>query len=275
MSFNVSNVTNLAPNPSIYCSDRAEDYDKYRPIHPAAAINVILSGLGSPAQLVAADIGTGIGTGARFLADSGLRVFAIESNEDMRIAATSHEGVEFLVGTAEQIPLETASVDLVTSFQAFHWFNFDQSLQEFGRILKPDGRLAMIWSVWDQRDVVSKLYTHLIFEAFHAQKQPAQSLLQPEMWLIHLRYLLFLQGIWLPYFTHFQRHEFMFSQHLDLAGLIGLARGQGFTPLGGAVLDKIVSDLSVFHSHFCDAQGQVQLRYYTRLHTATLARRHL
>ncbi|MEL6383919.1 MAG: class I SAM-dependent methyltransferase [Cyanobacteria bacterium J06626_18] len=124
-----------------YFSERGEDYEKYRPIHPDSAIDAILSGLDSPNQyqLVAADIGAGTGIGARVLAERGIRVLAIEPNTDMRVAATPHAGVEFLVGTAEQIPLEAASVDLVVSFQAFHWFDFSKSLHEFRRILKPNG----------------------------------------------------------------------------------------------------------------------------------------
>jgi ubiquinone/menaquinone biosynthesis C-methylase UbiE len=165
MSFDFFNTSNSTTNPWSYFSNIGEDYEKYRPIHPDSAINIILSGLKPPSQLVAADVGAGTGIGARLLANRGTRVVAIEPNADMRAAATQHKRVEFLAGTAERIPLVTASVDLVTSFQAFHWFDFDQSLQEFRRILKPGGRLALIWSFWEQSDVVSKHYSRLIFEA--------------------------------------------------------------------------------------------------------------
>ncbi|MCX7594597.1 MAG: class I SAM-dependent methyltransferase [Fischerella sp.] len=165
MSFDFSTASDLTTNPLSYFSDLGEDYEKYRPIHPASAINTILSALSSPTRLVAADVGAGTGIGARLLADRGVQVMAIEPNTDMRMAATPHGRVEFLAGTAEQIPLQTASVDLVTSFQAFHWFDFTKSLQEFRRILKPSGRLALVWSLWDQTDAASKEYTRLIFEA--------------------------------------------------------------------------------------------------------------
>ncbi|MDI9637167.1 methyltransferase domain-containing protein [Geitlerinema splendidum] len=271
MSFDFSTASDSIANPLSYFSDRAEDYEKYRPIYPPSAIDTILPGLGSSTQLIAADIGAGTGIGARLLADRGIRVMAIEPHADMRTAATSHERVEYLTGTAEQIPLETASIDLVTSFQAFHWFDFDKSLQEFRRILKPGGRLALIWSLWDQSDAVSKQYTRLIYEASEEQEPQLLSRINPEKWLKSLRYQLFWQGLWLPDFTNFQRHEFTFNQKLDLAGSIGLARSQGFTPAGGAALDKLVSELSEFHHRVCDAQGQIQLTYCTRLYTATSA----
>lgn len=271
MSFDFSTASDSIANPLNYFSDRAEDYEKYRPIYPPSAIDTILSGLGYSTQLIAADIGAGTGIGARLLADRGIRVMAIEPHADMRTAAPSHERVEYLTGTAEQIPLETASIDLVTSFQAFHWFDFDKSLQEFRRILKPGGRLALIWSFWDQSDAVSKQYTRLIYEASEEQEPQLLSQINPEKWLKSLRYQLFWQGLWLPDFTNFQRHEFTFNQKLDLAGSIGLARSQGFTPAGGAALDKLVSELSEFHHRVCDTQGQIQLTYCTRLYTATSA----
>jgi ubiquinone/menaquinone biosynthesis C-methylase UbiE len=268
MSFDFSTASDAITNPLSYFSDRGEDYEKYRPIYPSAAIDTILLGLGSPIQVVAADVGAGTGIGAKLLADRGVQVVAIEPNEEMRTAATPHERVEFLAGTAEQIPLKNASVDLVTSFQAFHWFDLDKSLQEFRRILKPGGRLVLIWSLWDQEDLVSKEYTRLIFEASKDREHQPQSRMRLQTWFKSIRYQLFWQGFWLPYFTNLQRHEFEFSQYLDFLGLVGLARSQGFTPSQGKGLEKLMSNLAVFHQRFCDHQGSVKLIYRTRLYTA-------
>jgi SAM-dependent methyltransferase len=269
MGFDFSTASDSTTSSLSYFSDRSEDYEKYRPIHPASAIDAILSDFGSPTQLVAADVGAGTGIGARLLADRGVRVIVIEPNADMRMAATPHEKVEFLTGAAEQIPLESATVDLVTSFQAFHWFDFTKSLQEFRRILKPGGQLALIWSFWDQSDAVSKEYTRLIFEVSKEQEQKSQSRMTATTLFKSLRYQLFWWGLWLPYFTNFRRYEFKFDQQLDLVGLIGLARSQGFTPAGGTDLDKLVAKLSTFHQHFCNSQDWVRLAYCTRLYLAT------
>ncbi|MDX2239694.1 MAG: class I SAM-dependent methyltransferase [Leptolyngbyaceae cyanobacterium bins.302] len=267
MGFDFSQASNSTEKAVIFFCDRGEDYEKYRPIHPKAAIDAILSGLGTPDLLVAADVGAGTGIGARLLADRGVCVTAIEPNADMRTAATPHERVEFLAGTAEKIPLEDASVDLVTSFQAFHWFDFNQSLREFRRILKPNGQLALVWSLWDQSNPISKEYTQLIEASQERSRSSVQ--LNPKTWLKTLRYQLFWHRLWLPDFTNFQRHEFSFTQQLDLAGLVGLARSQGFTPSSGANLDRLISELTKFHQRFCDAQGQVSLVYRTRLYQAT------
>jgi SAM-dependent methyltransferase len=261
-------TSDLETNPLNFFSARAEDYEKYRPSYPTSAIDSILAGLKPPSQLVAADIGAGTGIGSRLLAERGVRVQAIEPNADMRAAATPHELVEFLAGTAEKIPLPTASVDLVVSFQAFHWFDFMQSLQEFHRILKPSGRLALMWSIWDKRDAISRRYSHLISEASKYHQCQAQPRLQVTTLLKNLRYQLFWRGLWLPYFTNLRRHWFTYHQELDLAGLIGCARSQGFVPLEGTELEKLVSDLSELCDRSRNERSRVRLAYRTRLYLA-------
>lgn len=122
--------------------------------------------------------------------------------------------------------------------------------------------------------MVSKEYSRLIFEASREQERQSQPRMTATTLLKSLRYQLFWQGLWLPYFTNFRRYEFTFNQQLDLAGLIGLARSQGFTPAGGMALEKLVAELSTFNQCFCDAQGQVRLAYSTRLYLATSPSHH-
>jgi ubiquinone/menaquinone biosynthesis C-methylase UbiE len=256
-------------NPLEFFSGRGEDYEKYRPSHPNAAIDKILMGLNYNTQLVAADIGAGTGIGSRLLADRGIRVLAIEPNADMKSSATPHEMVEFLSGTAEKIPLPSASVDLVTSFQAFHWFDFVKSLQEFRRILKPNGRLALIWTLWDDRDIVSKHYCRLIFEASKEYQRKAQPRIGLKTLFKTLQYQMFWRGLWLPYFKNLQLHWFDSQEELNLVGLIGLAHSQGFIPQESTHFEKLVSKLSAFHSRYCNKSDRVRLAYRTRLYLAT------
>lgn len=137
-------------NPLTRFSERAEYYAKYRPSYPSEAIKTIVAGLGE--QLVAADMGAGTGISSRLLAAQGVRVLAIEPNADMRAQAQPHPGVEFLSSSAQKTNLPDSAVDLVTCFQSFHWFNPEPTLQEFRRILKPRGRLAVVWNKRDREE---------------------------------------------------------------------------------------------------------------------------
>ena len=49
-------------------------------------------------------------------------------------------------GTAEELPLTTASADAVVVAQAFHWFDGDAAVAEIHRVLRPGGALALVWN---------------------------------------------------------------------------------------------------------------------------------
>lgn len=139
-----------------------------------------------------------------------------------------------------------------------------KSLQKFRRLLKPGGRLALIWSLWDGSNAVTKQYSRLIYEASKEQERQMQS----KVFLKMIRYQLFWQGLWLPYFKNFQRYWFTFDQHLDLASLIGLAQSQGYIPHEGIALETLISRLSKLHHRYRDESDQVRLVYRICLYLA-------
>ena len=118
----------------------AEAYQLGRPGYPPAALRPLRLAPG----LLVLDLAAGTGKLTGALAESGATVLAVEPVAEMR--ALLPAGVEALDGTAERIPLGDGSVDLVTVAQAFHWFDGDAALAEIHRVLRPDGRLAVIWN---------------------------------------------------------------------------------------------------------------------------------
>jgi len=242
-------------NPLGRFSDRATDYANYRPSYPAAAISTILEGLGDPSQLVAADIGAGTGISSRLLALRGLRVLAIEPNAEMRQAALPHPLVEFRNGTAENTNIPNASVDLVVCFQSFHWFEPTPTIVEFHRILKPDGRLAVVWNDRDRQDEFTQSYTRLVQIA--SNHHPA------ELRLIAVEPLLAS-----PIFPHVRCHTFAYRQELDRDGLIGRAMSVSYIPRVGLAQQQLVSDLMELYNRSCDEKGLVYLVYRTSVYLA-------
>lgn len=130
-------------------SNRAEDYAKYRPTYPREIIDAILDGFVEPSV---ADLGAGTGISARLLADAGARVFAVEPNAAMRSAIPARGKVTIVNGTAEATALPDASIDIITAFQAYHWFNAGSVLAEAARITKSRSRFAAVWNHRDRDD---------------------------------------------------------------------------------------------------------------------------
>ena len=97
-----------------------------------------------------ADVGSGTGISARRLLATGATVFAVEPNVAMRAAAeaalAAEPGFRSVDGTAEATGLPKRSVDLVTAFQAFHWFDRAAARREFARVLRPGGLVALVWN---------------------------------------------------------------------------------------------------------------------------------
>lgn len=132
---------------------KAEGYAKYRPQYPIEFIEYLISCNGLTAESAIADVGSGTGILTGQLLEHGMRVFAVEPNADMRKIAeqnlsTDPRFVSFQ-GTAENTALSSGSVDLVTAAQAFHWFNPAGFKQECRRILKPGGKVALVWNIRD------------------------------------------------------------------------------------------------------------------------------
>ena len=236
-------------------SDRAADYVKFRPSYPAAAIDAVLAGLGNPMKLVAADIGAGTGISARLLADRGVRVIAIEPNAAMREAADQHDRVEDRSGTAEATGLGDASVDLVLCAQAFHWFRQAEALAEFARVLRPGGRLALVWNDRDNDDPLTGGYNRAILAA-SGDHPAARRFPRPEA--------LFESTL----FGHSREQSFAYAQELDEAGLIGRATSASYVPKSGAVYERLVQKLRELFRVHADGDGRVRMAYRTNVYLA-------
>lgn len=131
-------------------STRVEAYVKYRPSYPAVMLDFLAQELAMGPEARVADIGAGTGILTALLASRVARVWAVEPNQEMRAAARrllqEETNIEWQAGSAEATGLADGSVDLVTVAQAFHWFDRAAFKQECRRLLKPGGRVALIWN---------------------------------------------------------------------------------------------------------------------------------
>jgi ubiquinone/menaquinone biosynthesis C-methylase UbiE len=141
----------------------AEAYDRGRPEYPAEAISWLADRLALGAGRAVVDVGAGTGKLTRALAPTGARVVAVEPVAEMRAVLERRvPEAEVLSGQAEAIPLPDASVDAIVAGQAFHWFDGTRALREFDRVLRPGGRLGLIWNRRDGRQPLHQAIDEII-----------------------------------------------------------------------------------------------------------------
>jgi SAM-dependent methyltransferase len=130
----------------------ADGYARNRPDYPTAVVGWLRDALALDETAAAVDLGAGTGKFLPSLLATGARVIAIEPVAAMRERlAAAYPQVAALDGTAEAMPLADDSVDAVVCATAFHWFATRAALTEIHRVLKPGGRLGLVWNVRDER----------------------------------------------------------------------------------------------------------------------------
>ena len=143
----------------------AGDYRKARPPYPERLVATIAGWL-PEGPVEALDVGAGTGIGTRALAGvlgSRASILAVEPSPAMRREAEAAPGIRWIDGRAEALPARDASVDLVFSAQALHWFDRPAFWRECGRVLKPGGAVAILYNNRDyRRDAFASGYEDLL-----------------------------------------------------------------------------------------------------------------
>ncbi len=124
-------------------------YGQHRPDYAQAAVRWALEP--APGRRVL-DLGAGTGKLTATLVAMGAEVIAVEPDPAMLMELRRVlPAVHALPGSAEAVPLPDASVDAVLAGNALHWFDMDTAGPEIARVLVPDGILAGLWNVMDNR----------------------------------------------------------------------------------------------------------------------------
>ncbi len=137
---------------------KSKVYAKARPDYPKVLFEFLICHRILDSEKAVADIGSGTGIFTTQLSPFVKTIFAIEPNDDMRNKAEDkfklYTNITSVNATAENTTLPITSVDLITVAQAFHWFNRKTFKKECKRILKPNGKILL---VWNDRDTASEV----------------------------------------------------------------------------------------------------------------------
>ncbi len=121
----------------------ADEYDRLRPGPSGEALDWLIP----EGTSYVLEIGAGTGILTRLLAERVPNVTAVEPDERMRgVLVAGDARVEVLAGHAEELPASTSSYDVVIASSAWHWVDEERAVPEVARVLRPAGRLSLVWS---------------------------------------------------------------------------------------------------------------------------------
>ncbi len=236
-------------------------YARARPSYPPAAVDYLVRTCALGPGSVLVDVGCGTGIAARLFAARGIPVIGIEPNADMRAQAEAEvlpEGwprPRYQPGQAEATGLPDAAADAVLAAQAFHWFQPDAALQEFHRILRPGGHVALMWNERDEQDPFTAAYGDVIRTAPQAQVMEGGRGRAGEVLLT------------CPLFRDAHRVAFANEQVLDEESMLGRALSASYAPREPDAVARFTAALRAVFGRY-QQQGQVVLRYETSLYCA-------
>jgi SAM-dependent methyltransferase len=119
----------------------AERYDRARPSYPTALIERLANGRD------VLDVGCGTGIVARQLQAAGCHVLGVDVDE--RMAETARRsGLEVEVAKFEAWDPGRRTFDTVVAGQSWHWIDPVAGAAKAAQILRPGGRLAVFWNVF-------------------------------------------------------------------------------------------------------------------------------
>jgi SAM-dependent methyltransferase len=234
---------------------QAAAYNAGRPVYPSESIDLVFAGLAEPARLRIADLGAGTGISTRFLAERGAAVLAVEPNAAMREKAGPMSGVTWLDARAEATGLPGAGVDIVTAFQAFHWFERPAIFAEMQRIARPAGRAVAVYYERDEHDPFTAEFGGIVRTyALDATEQlRADALAAFEGW-----------SGW----AAVERHDLPSDHVVDRQGFHDRVRSSSYLPQKGPAHDAMHADLDrLYEARAVD--GRVRMALTTTVVVAT------
>jgi ubiquinone/menaquinone biosynthesis C-methylase UbiE len=225
----------------------AEAYERGRPTYPVEAVRWMLG----EEPLTVLELGAGTGKLTRVVTQLGHDVHATDPDPAMlEVLEREVPGVRTAEASAEEIPLADASVDAVIAAQAFHWFDLDRALPEIARVLRPGGRVCLVWNYRNEKiPWVRRLGT--LIGTQEDQQDPAQALIFSER------------------FGFVEDHEFTHWQTVDRKSILDLVLSRSNV----AVLDERgrdakLAEVLAFYDEYGRGMDGMQLPYVTRCYRA-------
>ena len=235
-------------------SNRVADYIKYRPKYPKDVIDILKRDIHLSSHDIVADIGAGTGFLTELFLDNGNLTYAVEPNEAMRNACNDLYGTDvhlkIVDGSAEVTQLPDQAIDLIVAGTAFHWFDAIKTKEEFMRILKPGGRMLLIWNVRKDDAPFTAGYEEILH-----RRIPGYETSQHRKFDMDL-----ISNFFHP--RQIKKQVLANGQSFDWDSFKGRALSSSFMPQQGLLHDEVLSELHDLFLRF-EENGKVSFQYDT------------
>ncbi|MBO1739960.1 class I SAM-dependent methyltransferase [Leifsonia sp. TF02-11] len=229
----------------------ARVYDASRPDYPADAVAWLTDGVDGPVV----DLGAGTGKLTHALVARGLEVVAVDPSPQMlEVLSERVPEAETRLGSGESLPLPDAGAGLVVAAQAWHWVDPTVAVPEVARVLRPGGRLGLVWNDRDE----SIEWVRELGELMGSGEAVSGDEEDPAVG---------------PPFGPLERIDVRWVQALTLDGLLDLARSRSyFITKDPDTQAAVIGSLRRLHAEHPDLAGAetIELPYVTRCYRATL-----
>lgn len=230
----------------------AEAYDRGRPAYPADAVAWLAGG----EARVVLELGAGTGKLTRQLVDQGHAVFATDPDEAMLAVLRERvPEVSAKVATAEEIPANDRSVDVVVVAQAFHWFDHEVAIPEIARVLKPGGHVALVWNSRDER-IPWVRRMGAILGRQDLDTSSAERLVHSDL------------------FGFMEETSFKHWQEIDRETILDMARSRSsFAVMGDDERENHLAEVLAFYDDYGRGMDGMRIPYVTRCYRAVVVDR--
>lgn len=250
---------------------RSKQYVKFRPSYPQQVLSYLQQHVGWTKEKLIADVGAGTGIFTKLLLEQGSRVVAIEPNDEMRQALIEYlkpylvdkeanKQLQVINGSAEATGVADNTLDGIVCAQSFHWFDAGLARAEFMRVLKPQGKVVLLWN---QRDVEASAFVRDYEELFMRYGDQYDKVKHKQVSVQTLA----------PFYGGKQPklESFYYEQALDYEGLLGRIQSSSFSLTEqDARYDAFIEDCkALFARH--EQAGEVKMIYRTDLYWGTLS----
>lgn len=129
------------------------DYARYRDIYPELFYGKIVERNLCVGGQTVLDLGTGTGVLPRNMYRYGAKWTGTDISENQiieakRLAKEADMDIDFFAVATEDIDFPDHSFDVITACQCFWYFNHKRVMPKLSRMLKPDGRLLILYMAW-------------------------------------------------------------------------------------------------------------------------------